>query len=142
MSKSRIADKPYPPYASFCITEKELDPQRITNKLGIKPDKSFKRGEIRNSDKRPWSHGLWLIDSSQHVKSINLLVHINWLMKKIEPAQTKLKTILKEETIDAKLSCFWIMPSSHEALVIEPKLLRQIAGLGIRLELDIYNSDH
>jgi hypothetical protein len=88
--------------------------------LGVKPDKSFQRGEIRKGDKRAWSHGLWLIDSSQHVKSINLMVHIKWLLDIVEPAQTKLKKIMKDETIDADISCFWIMPSSHEGIIFEP----------------------
>jgi hypothetical protein len=66
-------------------------------------------------------------------------MHIKWLLEQIEPAKMKLLKISKDDAIDAEISCFWIMPSSHEALSMPSELLNRLAALNIKFELSIYS---
>lgn len=126
-------------YASIILRGKELDPQKITDSIGISPSKSFKRGDKRKNNK-VWPHGYWELDSTGFVNSSDLVPHLEWLAERIEPAKLSLSKIIDESGIDAELSCFWILPTNHESLSLNPKLLNKIALLGIKLEFDIYST--
>jgi hypothetical protein len=124
-------------YASLILRGKELDPQKITDFIGISPSKSFKRGDKRKNDK-VWPHGYWELDSTGFVNSADLEPHLEWLGDHIDPAKLSLSKIISETGIDAELSCFWILPTNHVSLSLNTKLLNQIALLGVKLEFDIY----
>ena len=141
MSESASLDKPYPPKVSLILRGKELDPKKIDEMLGINSYGSFKQGDKRPKDNNKWTFGFWMFSSSEKIESMDLMVHIKWLLEQLEPVQTKLKEILKDETIEAELDCFWIMPSTHEEIILEPELLRKIAQLGIPLALGMYSPD-
>ena len=82
-----------------------------------------------------------MIDSSNHIKSLDPTLHIAWLLNQIEPMQNRLGEILDDKAVDAEISCFWIMPSSHETLILDPELMMRISNLKIRLELSIYSPE-
>jgi len=129
------------PYASFILRSKTLNPQEITSYLGIMPSKSFKRGDIRRDEKK-WTHGYWALESSKSVQSIDLILHIEWLTDQLELVKPKLVDLLNDKSIEAKISCFWIMPTGHEDLILSPKLLQKISGLNLSVLLDIYCRDY
>ena len=137
MSEATTENEPYPPYATIVLIKKELDPQHITELLGINPTKGVKQGDKRG-DKYKWPHGIWALESKGQLESNDPILHIEWLIEKLEPAKTKLTEILSDDGISAKIDCFWIMPSTHEVLTIPPELLSRIGGLNIRFELSIY----
>ena len=141
MPEFTTKNKPYSPYVSLVLRGEELDPQMITEMLGITPRRSFKRGDQRgrdNKDKK-WSYGFWMFESAGQIESLNLKMHIIWLLEQLEPAKPNLLEISRNDAFDAKISCFWIMPSTNEVLTIDPELLSRIAALNIRIELDIYS---
>jgi hypothetical protein len=140
MSESLNSNQSYPPHASLYLRGKDLDPQRVTDILGVIPQEKFKRGDIRQgSDK--WKHGLWMLWSSEQIDSSDPLVHIKWLLQQIQSAQNRLIELVRDEPVDAEISLFWIMPSSHGVLILEPELLKEIALLGIPFELSIYSPE-
>ncbi|MEJ5203006.1 MAG: DUF4279 domain-containing protein [Anaerolineales bacterium] len=126
-------------YATFILRGKELDPQLVTNRLGITPSRSFKRGDKRTEEKE-WLHGFWGLTSDERIHSTDLALHIEWVINQLEPVRDRLVELMKEENIDAEISCFWILPTSHEGLSLGSDLLERIAFLGLKLNLDIYCS--
>lgn len=142
MTKSITESDLVQPSAALYLTGKDLEPQKITEKLGVKPLKSYKKGDKRQNGEKDWSHGLWMISSSENVSSLELMTHIKWLLDQLEPAKMELIDLLKDELIDAVISCVWVMPSSHEVLIMTPELLRQISLLNIRFKLAIVSSDY
>jgi len=124
-------------FTSLVLRGKNLVPQEVVDAIGIKPSKSFKRGDIRVGTKK-WPHGYWELSSKGAVQSSDLQVHLEWLIEQLEPIKTQLTKIIHQEGIDASLSCFWIMPTTHESLSLSGSLLIQIASLDLKLDLDIY----
>jgi hypothetical protein len=45
MFESITENKPYPPYVSIILRGEELNPEQITEMLGINPTKSAKQGD-------------------------------------------------------------------------------------------------
>ncbi len=124
-------------YATFILRSKELDPQAVTALLGLTPTRCFKRGDKRGEGKE-WSHGYWEVSSDGITQSTDLALHIKWLLDQLEPLKIKLMELIAAESLDAEISCFWILPGGHDGLILQPFLQKQIADLGIKLELDIY----
>jgi hypothetical protein len=135
--ESTIENRPYPPYISLILRGEALDPEKITEMLGINPTKSAKHGDKRGRSNK-WPHGIWILESSEQIESVDPIKHIIWLLDKLEPSKTNLIEISRDQTIDAEISCFWIMPNTHEVLTIAPELLSRISALNVRFELSIY----
>jgi len=127
-------------YASLMFRGKDLEPQRVTEILGIIPSRSFRRGDWRTETKK-WPHGYWTLTSSGNVESMDLALHIQWLIDQLEPVQPGLIQLLKEKSISAVLSCFWTLQAGHGGLSLNHHLLDRIATLGLNVELDVYCPD-
>ncbi len=124
---------------SLVLRGKELDPDYITAKIGIMPELSFRRGEKRRKDPKEWPHGLWMVSSSEQVKSSDLIDHLIWMIEKLEAVRPDILEILQNSEIDAVISCFWIMINTHETFIMNPDMLKKIASFNIKMEFDIYS---
>jgi hypothetical protein len=127
-------------FASLVLRGKYLIPQEVTNSIGIIPTKSFKRGDIRKGS-TTWPHGYWELTSKESVQSSDLSKHLEWLAEVLEPTKKELIKILNQEGINAEISCFWILPSSHESLSISSEMVRRMAFLGVKINVEIYSQD-
>jgi Domain of unknown function (DUF4279) len=134
MSNQEISNRIY---ATLILRGKELDPQVVTDQLGIKPSKSFKRGDKRTEQKK-WHHGFWGLTSDEVIQSTDLADHIEWLMNQIEPVRQNLLKIMNEKDINAEISCLLILSTDHDELYLKPEILYKISSLGLQLNLDIY----
>lgn len=128
-------------YVSLILKGKTLNPQVVTDYLGITPSKSFARGDVRANNKK-WPHGYWALESSSFVDSEDLAFHLEWLANKLETVNSEILNLLKKEhDITAKISCFWIFPTGHDTLILSGELVRKLANLDLNVEFDIYSSD-
>lgn len=126
-------------YAKLILRGKGLDPQDVTNSLGLNPSMSFRQGDWRNEADK-WKHNFWSLSSKGKVQSSDLTIHLEWLLNQLDPEKSKFLDILKEKNIDAEISCFWILPTNHENLSLAPGLIKDISELGLGLNIDIYCS--
>ena len=94
MCESLSLNQSYPPHASLYLRGKDLDPQNVTDILGIVPQKSFKRGDVRRVDNKR-KHGLWMLWSSERIDSLDPILHIKWWLKQIEPVKNELIELIK-----------------------------------------------
>ncbi len=94
-------------YIGFTLVGKDLIPDEITSKLSIKPDRSFARGAVYKnhaSENSLRKHGFWEVSSdNRDLPSNDIVVHFNWLLELLEPAQESLSRILKDENIQARV---------------------------------------
>lgn len=124
-------------YAKLILRGKGLNPQDVTDSLELNPSMSFKQGDWRNESDR-WKHNFWSLSSKNKVQSNDLARHLEWLINQLEPEKPRFLDILKEENIDAEISCFWILPTDHENLSLPPELVKNISELGLGLNIDLY----
>jgi hypothetical protein len=127
-------------FASLVLRGKNIIPQEVTDAIGLNPTKSFKRGDIRKGTKK-WPHGYWELTSKETVQSSDLSMHLEWLAEQLEPSKSELIEIVSQGGVDAEISCFWILPTSHESISLSSELLIRIASLGLRINIDIYCLD-
>jgi len=127
-------------YATLVLRGKYLDPRSVTEELGIIPSRSFKRGDRRTEAKK-WPHGYWALTSSGNIESMDLALHLQWLIDQLEPVKPTLVRLLKESKISAVISCFWTLQTSHDGLSFNYTLLGRIAALGLNVEFDVYCPD-
>ena len=124
-------------FACLVLRGKDLVPQEVTDAIGIHPTKSFKRGDTRTGTKK-WPHGYWELSSKEAIHSSDLSMHLEWLAKQLELVTTQINKIIDKEGVDAEVSCFWILPTSHESLSLSSELMMRIASLGLKIDIDIY----
>lgn len=134
------ANEPYPPYASLNLWGENLNPQKVTETMGISATRSFQRGDMRK-DGTSWPHGIWFLDSKEQIQSLDPTKHLEWILEQIEPVQLKLSEVVQEQSLDAEIGIFWIMPTSHEYLIISPDLAKRISATNLRLEISVYSPD-
>ena len=127
-------------FATFILNGKGLDPIETTIALGITPSKSFRRGDWR-TDTKKWTRNFWSFTSQGEVQSGDLSIHIEWLLNRFEPVENELREIMNRKDVESEISCFWIMPTNHEELLLSDKLISRMAFLGIKLSFDIYGPD-
>lgn len=127
-------------FATFILRGKGLNPQEVTDSLGVNPSKSFKRGDWRTETER-WTRNFWSLTSQDKIQSDDLSTHIEWLLNQFEQVNNKLIEILKRDGVESEISIFWIFPTEHEELEISSDLLSRIASLGSNLNFDIYCPD-
>jgi hypothetical protein len=116
-------------YVSFSITGKEISLEELTAKLGIQPEASLVRG----------THSYWDITSENRgFPSNDPMPHFEWLIGILEPAESKIREILAEKNINARVSCFWITPDGRINLELEPDMIARFARLNLKIWFDIY----
>jgi len=129
-------------YVSFTLTGKDLIPDEITTRLGIKPSYSFKRRDLKiNSKGKQQIRKLscWSLDSNNNgLPHNNPMPHFEWLLDILEPVQEELKEILANKKINAQISCFWITPDGRINMELEPELFARLASINIKTWFDIY----
>ncbi|MFB9269000.1 DUF4279 domain-containing protein [Bradyrhizobium erythrophlei] len=66
---------------SVYISHETLDPQAISAELGVTADKAFKKGDLHqvNCKATAYPHGVWVVESAQHVRSDSLEHHLRFI---------------------------------------------------------------
>jgi hypothetical protein len=124
-------------FTTLILRGEGLNPEEVTNSLGLNPSMSFKRGDRRN-ETDIWKHNYWSLSSQDRIHSSNLAIHLEWLINQFEPEKSKFLEILNNKNTEGEISCFWILPTDHENLSLSPDLIKKIAELGLSLNMDIY----
>jgi len=131
-------------YASVRFSADKLDPLTVTLALRLPPDHTHRDGETRLRRVRsgqvkqyaPYRGGMWSMSSEKWVQSPRLAVHIEWLLRELEPKTDAVRSLLADG-IEADFFCF-----SSGSTATPPSLPRAIrdraAALGIEIVIDYY----
>jgi hypothetical protein len=122
---------------SFRIFAPELDPDKVSQVLGLVPDRTHRKGDYpRNNPKYfPYKHGMWGLHS-QLPREEPFTAHLESLLAILEPKQKQILELSETNNVDFFCSLFW-----QSGFQLPPRLLRQIANLGAVLGVDVYPSD-
>jgi hypothetical protein len=131
----------------FDIRGNSLNPEKITELLGIQPDDSWKKNDIimfdgkkvknaRTGRCRKNKIGVWALESNAGKRN-SLEDKINYLVNKLLPVKEKLKKVNTKYT---KMLYITIEPHYDIAVFCVPislKLIKTLSILGIEIELNI-----
>lgn len=126
-------------YIRFFIKGKDIDPDEITQLLGITPAYKYKRGDLHGENNQMVrKQGLWSITSAEKIESSDLQLHIEWLLTQLEPVKSPLSSIVSRPDIYAEISCIFNLFTIEWDDRLEPNLLERIAALNIMFGISIY----
>lgn len=125
-------------YASLVISGTDLDPESLSASLRLRPHKAFRRGDIRSGTEK-WRHGYWELSSDGNLSSSHPEAHIAWLVDQLAPVRETLRSLIKEQDLKARISCFWIPETTQAILSLPPALLQGLSELGVSVDFDIYS---
>lgn len=130
---------------SFRIIGDDLEPDKITLLLGIKPDIAHKKGDSSTGKSKsgkiinytPFKFGLWCINSKLD-KYDRLQDHMLNILERIEPKKDVLVK-LANEGFKMDFYCGYFFSTKDQAgISINNELLKRIAELGIDLGINLY----
>jgi len=115
----------------------DLDPDELTQALGIEPTKSYRKGDIFRGKKYDYVRktGSWLFSIDQ-CADVHLEAQINALLDKL-PSDLEIWHSLTSK-FEADLFCGLWLEQWNRCLDFSPKTLQRMGERGLMLQFDIY----
>ena len=124
--------------ASFRIFSATLDPDAISEVIGLSPSAQHRKGEPK-SKRLPdvfWDENYWSYKSPLSEVS-ELHEHLNFLAEILEPKQKAIESI-RHATTGIDIFCMFSSENGQGSAEFDPLLLKRLAGLNIEVILDLY----
>jgi len=126
-------------YVWFFIRGKDINPDEITNKLGITPSYKFRRGDRHGENNQSVrKKGLWSFTSNRKVHSSNLELHVEWILSQLEAVASPLNSIIFGDDVHAQITCVFNLFTMEWDDWLRPEILRRIADLNIFFGISAY----
>ncbi len=147
---SRRRYQPATQAVSIHLWGKKLEPDKITQDLGIKPDWVCRRGvekapdgkviRNRNGKPRKSTFGHWSLDSHVHDNS-GILSRIKDILKQFTPKKRQLRRILKEASADLIITIEPHRDLASYGYTLPANLLNEFTSLGINIRIEVERLD-
>jgi Domain of unknown function (DUF4279) len=125
---------------AFRVKSTDLDPQDVTNALGLEPSKSHKRGDAHRgpSGKRysDFSGGLWSLKSPL-AASASLDEHLLALLDQLGSRAATIRELTVDYRIDFFIGVFG-NGLGNFVFSISGEVLQSVAKLRVTLDFDVY----
>jgi hypothetical protein len=129
----------------FIISGKNLNPQEITNALGLQPDLSATRGDEQRNLKgallAPYDAGFWRLDTKAKVQSKDINDHFRYLLSILLPHRDAILNLSQEG--DIYFDVLWQSTYLYAGTgpIIDRDSLQGISQLQASMGFDIYQID-
>lgn len=125
-------------HVSLSIVDEALDPDEVTGSTGIIPTRVWRKGDIRPKTTMKEEENGWELCSALS-PSAPLVEHLSHLLAAIHPGVGQLQAFTRQYY--AVLSCAVYFNESSPEIHFETSVIQQLAGLNLRLDVDIYCLD-
>jgi hypothetical protein len=126
-------------WVAFCIYG--IDPDLVTNKLGIKPTSGQKKGvssRLPNGNKITGVVNSWILSSKNYVSSKDIRRHLNWVLDKIEPVIEDLKALQNLPDIKMVISGNYLSKEEGGgSIAIWPEQMRIMAEANLEFSIEM-----
>jgi hypothetical protein len=126
--------------ASFRLFGDTLNPQVVSEQLGLAPTTAGAKGELRPSRKKSpalrWRTGSWILES-RLPRSSKLDEHLRDVLDRLEAHAGEIRGFVAQgHRADIFCGCF--LDATNEGTLLDPGTIRLLGLLGVPLGLDIY----
>jgi hypothetical protein len=141
-------------HVDFCIRSDSLDPKAITLRLGIKPTRSWAKGEkytgkafnpktrkvVQVRRTHPW--GIWALNSAYLSSAKRVEQHVLCLLRKLEPKKALLQRYLADHKRYALRFVIWWEPlDAVGSYSLSSDVLKRMARLSHCTEFDFIGTE-
>jgi hypothetical protein len=110
-------------------------PEEIKKQTGISPSETWGKGEVKPGTTIQYKDNGWELKSGLPLEA-SLVDHVNFLLSAVAPARTQLMSLTKKYY--SVLACAVYFGEECPEIHFDNDLLRQIADMNLRLDLDLY----
>jgi Domain of unknown function (DUF4279) len=113
---------------SLEVTAKDLDPLKVSLKIGTEADRSFKCGDISPHDRSRFQ-GLWNIESDRHVSSGKVDDHIAYIVDFVTQRKENILDVKKEMQASVWVRVLWEFEEKTINFAIDQSSLRAFSDV-------------
>lgn len=127
--------------AEFGVFDFDCPHAEISAVLGLEPDSVQVKGDVESIGPaghkvaRPVKRNAWLVASPAAIDQPPEM-HLRQLVDKLRPASARIREIASKYYVEISLVVY--SPDANLGIHIEGELLAMIAGLGVSLDVDVY----
>ena len=124
---------------SFRIGDDNLEPDKITKMLGVKPSYSHRKNDIIGTAVNArYPSGQWRIESPLPSRS-EISDHLTAILDIVEPKHNQIKRLLKQGyLIDIAVGCIYGSNKQSESFTLPSSLVQRLGKLGVEINFNIY----
>lgn len=126
-------------YATLRVLHKELDPDEISNLLGLSYSRAYRKGDpitaVNEIGER--RNGVWLLDTKQKVDSLDSRRHIDWLLDQLEGKADVVRALFNKGC-NIDILCFWESAHGHGGPTVSPEQSIRLGEMRVDLMFDVY----
>ena len=121
----------------FRIFAPGLEPETITQKLGLNPSHTHRQGDYPRGNPKytAYKHGMWALDSPLALNE-SFEAHLDALLALLEPQHAYICTLAESATVDFYCTLFW-----QNGFQLPPQILSRIADLRAAFGVVVYPAD-
>jgi len=126
--------------ATLAIYPGDMDPEKVTQKLGLAPTSSQGKGEYEvftPAGERMVYSSSWLLSSEGEVLSKDLRRHLDWLLDRIEPVAAQLRELQQHPSMKMAVSCLWWSAFNEGGPTLWPEQMRRMAQLNLECGINV-----
>ncbi len=130
-------------HASFGLKSESLDPQLITDLLGIRPVIAWRKGDVCHaaSGPRVRDSGIWRVDTLNAVELSEIEPHVCFLLSLLEPRAKEIIAIQERANADSAIVLWWNGSCATDGYSLSAPLLARLAVLCNRLDFTFRHED-
>jgi hypothetical protein len=144
MRRSVLGDKSWltDTFVTYMLVGPDLDPDHITQAVGIEPSTAIRRGEPVGRLAVTLKHqdGRWMFTSQGSVTTDDVVDHLAYVLGHLLPHASVLAEYRTRDGWWADVSCFWTSESGHGPWFTVDNLIA-ITKLNADLSIDFYHKD-
>jgi hypothetical protein len=114
-----------------------VDPDQITEALGLQPSQTWRRGDAWGRRPRPRPENGWVL-ATPYRETWDAVEPLRQLLEWIEPSRASLAELTSGGLAEGRLSIVGYQHDRGPSIYLDGEMLRAIAQLGIDLSVDFY----
>jgi hypothetical protein len=123
-------------YATLAITH--MDPSTITERLGIEPTDSQRKGELIRPDSTRIAHfDGWFLSTKGLVESRDSRRHIDSILDRPDGKSAEIHR-LQSGGCEMGVWCYWLSARGQGGPTMSPRQMRRLGELNLELWFDLY----
>jgi hypothetical protein len=126
-------------FSTLYIFSNDLDPEYITDQLGIEPTSSFRKGDVHGRGKLHRKANGWFFRTKSLSRSRDTRRHLDLILAALEGKDVALKT-LQAQGCEVSITTYWVSVGQGGPWLMPHQMLR-LGTLGINIWWDVYFAD-